>query len=166
MKPYTIFQKLDDETVTIFLDWMRNQERGVYRAALRELGALKKLRPQFMQQKPLEEQMAFLRKMLAWKPAESISDHLLQVWLVRKHEGMLVTFLNALEIPHNGHGVVEVALPETLDADKLKAAVDALFEKFPASAVSVYLQMFQNQTENGWDELQQILDSDERVTLK
>ncbi len=166
MKPYTIFQKLDDETVNSFLDWMRNQERGVYRAALRELGALKKLRPQFMQQKPLEEQFAWLKKMLAWKPAESISDHLLQVWLVRKHEGMLITFLDKVGINHNGHGVVEEALPETLDADKLKEAVDALFEKFPAGAVSVYLQMFQNQTETGWQELQELIDSDERITLK
>ncbi len=166
MKPYTIFQKLDDATVNAFLDWMRNQERGVYRAALRELAALKKLRPQFVQQKPLEEQFAWLKKMLAWKPAETIADHLLQVWLVRKHELMLVTFLDTVGIPHNGHGVVEEALPETLEADKLQAAVNVLFDKFPAGAVSVYLQMFQNQTENGWAELQAIIDSDERVTLK
>ncbi len=166
MKSYTIFQKSDDQTVSNFLNWMRNQERGVYRAALRELGALKKLRPQYMQQKPVEEQFAWLKKMLAWKPAETISDHLLQVWLVRRHEPMLVSFLNALGINHNGHGVVEEALPETLDGEKLKAAVDALFEAYPAGAVSVYLQMFQNQTENGWAELQAILDSDERVTIK
>ena len=62
--------------------------------------------------------------------------------------------------------MVEEALPETLDAGKLKEAVDALFEKFPAGAVSVYLQMFQNQTETGWQELQEIIDADERVTLK
>ncbi len=166
MKAYTIFQKLDDETTNIFLGWMRNQERGVYRAALRELGALKKLRPQFMQQKPVEEQFAWIKKMLAWKPAETIADHLLQVWLVRKHEGMLVTFLDKLGIPHNGHGVVEVALPETLDADKLKEAVDALFAQYPAAAVSLYLQMFQNQTATGWAELQELIDTDERVTLK
>ena len=29
-----------------------------------------------------------------------------------------------------------------------------------------YLHMFQNQTENGWAELQQILDTDERVTIR
>ena len=44
--------------------------------------------------------------------------------------------------------------------------VDALFEKYPAGAVSVYLHMFQNQTEEGWPELQDILDNDERVTIK
>lgn len=165
MKSYTIFQKSDDETVNNFLDWMRNQERGVYRAALRELSALKKLRPQFMQQKPVAEQFAWIKKMLSWKPAETIADHLLQVWLIRKHETMLISFIDKLGIPHNGHGVVD-DLPETLDADKLKEAVDALFASYPAGAVSVYLHMFQNQTEEGWPELQEILDTDPRVTIK
>ena len=103
--------------------------------------------------------------MLAWKPAETIADHLLQVWLIRKHEQMLVTFVDKLGIPHNGHGVVD-DLPETLDADKLKEAVDALFAAYPAGAVSIYLHMFQNQTETGWPELAALLESDERVTLK
>lgn len=165
MKSYTIFQKSDDETVTNFLDWMRNQERGVYRAALRELGALKKLRPQYMQQKPLAEQYEWIKKMLAWKPAETIADHLLQVWLIRKHEQMLVSFIEKLGIAHNGHGVVD-DLPETLDAGKLKEAVDSLFASYPAGAVSIYLHMFQNQTEEGWPELQEILDNDPRVTIR
>ena len=165
MKSYTIFQKSDDETVNEFLTWMRNQERGVYRAALRELSALKKLRPQFMQQKPVEEQFAWLRKMLCWMPAETISDHLLQVWLIRKHEHMLVAFIEKLGIQHNGHGVVD-ELPEKLDPEQLKVAVDELFANNPAGAASVYLHMFQNQTEEGWPELQDILDNDPRVTLK
>ena len=165
MKSYTIFQKSDDETVNNFLSWMRDQERNVYRAALRELGALKKLRPQFLQQKPLTEQFAWIKKTLSWKPAETIADHLLQVWLIRKHEGMLVTFIEKLGIEHNGHGVVDV-LPESLDAEKLTEAVNELFEKYPAGAVSVYLHMFQNQTEEGWPELQEILDNDSRVTIK
>ena len=118
-----------------------------------------------MQQKPVAEQFAWIKKMLAWKPAETIGDHLLQVWLIRKHEGMLVSFIEKLGIEHNGHGVVDV-LPESLDADKLKEAVDALFESYPAGAVSVYLHMFQNQTEEGWPELQAILDNDERITIK
>jgi len=165
MKSYTIFQKSDDETVTNFLDWMRNQERGVYRAALRELGALKKLRPQYMQQKPLAEQYEWIKKMLAWKPAETIADHLLQVWLIRKHEQMLISFIEKLGIAHNGHGVVD-ELPETLDAEKLKEAVDSLFASYPAGAVSIYLHMFQNQTDEGWPELREILDNDPRVTIR
>ena len=73
---------------------------------------------------------------------------------------MLITFLNTLDIPHDGNGIVN-ELPETLDKEKLAKAVDELFEKYPAGVASVYLQMFQLQTEDGWDEL-----NDPRVTIR
>ena len=146
MKAYYIFQQADEETISNILDWMRNQERAIYRAAVRELGALKKLRPEFIQRKPLQEQFSFIKKMLSWKPSNEIGDHLLQVWLLRKHQDMLITFLNTLGIPHDGNGIVN-ELPETLDKEKLAKAVDELFEKYPAGVASVYLQMFQLQTE-------------------
>lgn len=165
MKSYVIFEKIDEETLNVFLDWLRNQERNVYRAALRELAALKKLRPVYVQQKTAAEQREWIKKMLAWKPAETIGDHLLQVWLVRKHTKMLVSFLDKLGIAHNGQGVVDV-LPDTLDSEKLKAGVDALFEEYPAGTVSLYLHMFQNQTPEGWVELQEVLDSDPRITIR
>ena len=143
MKAYYIFQQADEETISNILDWMRNQERAIYRAAVRELGALKKLRPEFIQRKPLQEQFSFIKKMLSWKPSNEIGDHLLQVWLLRKHQGMLITFLNTLGIP-----------------------VDELFEKYPAGVASVYLQMFQLQTEDGWEELAEVLANDPRVTIR
>lgn len=165
MKSYTIFQQADEETINDILDWMRNQERGVYRAAVRELAALKKLRPQFVQQKPVADQLAWLQKMLSWKPAGDIADHLLQVWLLRKHEPMLVDFINTLGIAHNGHGVVD-DLPTVLDPEKLGLAVDQLFEKYPAGVASTYLQMFQNQTPEGWEALDYVLQNDPRITVR
>ena len=45
MKAYYIFQQADEETISNILDWMRNQERAIYRAAVRELGALKNCAP-------------------------------------------------------------------------------------------------------------------------
>ena len=148
MKAYYIFQQADEETISNILDWMRNQERAIYRAAVRELGALKKLRPEFIQRKPLQEQFSFIKKMLSWKPSNEIGDHLLQVWLLRKHQDMLNE------------------LPETLDKEKLAKAVDELFEKYPAGVASVYLQMFQLQTEDGWEELAEVLANDPRVTIR
>ena len=162
---YYIFQQADEETISNILDWMRNQERAIYRAAVRELGALKKLRPEFIQRKPLQEQFSFIKKMLSWKPSNEICDHLLQVWLLRKHQDMLITFLNTLGIPHDGNGIVN-ELPETLDKEKLAKAVDELFEKYPAGVASVYLQMFQLQTEDGWEELAEVLANDPRVTIR
>ena len=32
--------------------------------------------------------------------------------------------------------------------------------------IEIYLHMFQNQTDTGWPELQELLDTDPRVTLK
>ena len=165
MKAYYIFQQADEETISNILDWMRNQERAIYRAAVRELGALKKLRPEFIQRKPLQEQFSFIQKMLAWKPSNEIGDHLLQVWLLRKHQDMLITFLNTLDIPHDGNGIVN-ELPETLDKEKLAKAVDELFEKYPAGVASVYLQMFQLQTEDGWDDLAVVVANAPRVTIR
>ena len=165
MKAYYIFQQADDETINNILEWMRNQERGVYHAAVRELGQLKKLRPLYIQNKPIAEQFAFIKKTLSWKPSEEIGDHLLQVWLLRKHEQMLIEFLNTLCIVHNGHGVVDT-LPETLDKEKLAQAVDHLFEKYSPGVASVYLQMFQLQTNKGWAELADILANDPRVTIR
>ena len=141
MKAYYIFQQADEETISNILDWMRNQERA------------------------LQEQFSFIQKMLAWKPSNEIGDHLLQVWLLRKHQDMLITFLNTLDIPHDGNGIVN-ELPETLDKEKLAKAVDELFEKYPAGVASVYLQMFQLQTEDGWDELAEVLANDPRVTIR
>ena len=83
----------------------------------------------------------------------------------RKAAQRAISFIEKLGIAHNGHGVVDV-LPETLDPEVLKTAVDALFENYPAGAVSLYLHMFQNQTEEGWPELQEILDNDPRVTIR
>ena len=69
MKAYYIFQQADEETISNILDWMRNQERAIYRAAVRELGALKKLRPEFIQRKPLQEQFSFIKKCCHGNPA-------------------------------------------------------------------------------------------------
>lgn len=165
MKAHTIFQQADEDTIQDILGWMRNNERMIYHAAVRELGALKKLRPQYIQSKPVADQLAWLKKMLSWKPAEDIGDHLLQVWLLRKHQQMLIMFLATLEIKHNGHGVVDV-LPEEIDADKLNKGVDELFERYRPGVVSAYLQMFQRQTPTGWGPLAAILANDPRVIIK
>ena len=165
MKAYYIYQKADEATIANILEWMRNEERAVYRAAIRELAALKKIRPQYIQQKPVAEQFTWLHKNLQWIPSVEIGDHLLQVWLLRKHKDMLVDFLNHLDIKHNGHGIVD-DLPEELDKEKLAKALDSLFEKYPAGVVSVYLQMFQLQTDKGFTALAEALENDARITIR
>jgi hypothetical protein len=77
---------------------------------------------------------------------------------------MLIEFLDDLGIEHDGQGSVD-NLPEELDSARLGPAVDRLFEKHPATRVSLYLHLFQLQRPEGWEALGQLLESDERLTI-
>jgi hypothetical protein len=60
---------------------------------------------------------------------------------------------------------VEGTLPEVLDDDKLKATIEALLDAHDAKLVTLYLTVFNLQTTNGWNNLEGLLESDERLTL-
>ena len=75
---------------------------------------------------------------------------------------MLIDFLDAIGISHDGEGSVD-ELPDELDQATLQNGVDLLFEKYPEEEAALYLKVFQQQTEEGWPELQAILDNDPRL---
>ena len=52
------------------------------------------------------------------------------------------------------------------NGEKVGLAVDQLFEKYPAGVASTYLQMFQNQTPEGWEALDYVLQNDPRITVR
>jgi hypothetical protein len=68
-------------------------------------------------------------------------------------------------IAHDGEGSVEGALPEALDDEKLKSTIDDLLEAHDPKLVTLYLRIFNLQTPNGWENLAETLDSDERLKL-
>jgi hypothetical protein len=76
---------------------------------------------------------------------------------------MLVDFLNSLGIEHED-GVVET-LPESMDSEKLKVAVEALLAKYPHEVVGVYLNAFNDMNEANWSNLKEMLESDPRLVL-
>jgi hypothetical protein len=94
---------------------------------------------------------------------ELAAGTLLRGWLLKKYNGMLVDFLNALAIPHKD-GVVE-DLPAKIDDAKLKAAVDILIAKYPREVVAVYLNAFNSMNETGWDNLDKMLAEDSRIQV-
>ena len=98
------------------------------------------------------------------KLADTVAEHLLQIWLLKAQKELLIEFLDELGIEHDEDGTVE-DLPEKLDAKKLKGAVDKLLKTHSADAVAIYLHMFQLQQTGGWPELAELLESDERLIL-
>ncbi|HEX5791072.1 MAG TPA: hypothetical protein VFY13_07945 [Luteolibacter sp.] len=165
MKAHEIYAAVAHETVKEMLDWFRAQDRKVYRTAIAALAGPRKLRPVFIEKKPMPDQYLWLHKTLAQKQSNSVGEQLLQGWLMGGQQEMLAAFCDAVGIEHDGKGTVSGDIPESFDADKLKAAVDALLTKHSPALVSIYLHCFNLQREDGWPEITAVIAGDDRLKL-
>lgn len=165
MNAYQIYQAADPALITDLFTWLRKDELDLYKNTVASLAQDRKLRPVFIQKKQLPDQFAWLHKTLKLKSTDMMGEHLFQLFFMKGNEELLVTFCDAMGIEHDGKGSVEGELPETLDADKAKGAVDALLGKFDAKLVTAYLYVFNLQSEGGWDSISAILESDDRLKL-
>lgn len=164
MNAYQIFQQIDPELATEIFTYLRKDEKKTYQGLVASLTEQRKLRPIFILKKTPADQIAWLYKMARMKMANGIDEHVLQMWLLNQQRDLLIDFLNAMEIEHDGEGSVD-NLPESLDADKLSAAVDQLIGKHPQEIVKIYLHVFQMQKVDGWPELGALLEQDERLSF-
>ena len=165
MNAFELFTAVKPSVVQDMFMWMRDTDRKLYSTALGSLASNRKLRPAFIQKKPVVEQIGWMHKTLQLKSSDMIGEHLLQVYFMQGQKEMLAQFCDGLEIPHDGEGQVEAELPETLDADKLKSAIDSLLEKYDPALVTLYLHTFNIQTPDGWEELSKALATDDRLKL-
>lgn len=165
MKSYELYTNVKPSVIHDLFMWMRDTDRELYKNALGSLAANRKMRLPYLQKKPVAEQIAWMHKTLKLKSSNMMGEHILQVYFMTGQEAMLITFCDELEIPHDGKGQVESELPTSLDADKLKKAIDALLENHEPALISLYLHTFNLQTPEGWEELTKTLESDDRLKL-
>lgn len=165
MQAYQLYSAMNPELVHQQFQWMRDEERELYATSIATLAESAKLRPAFVRKKSVTDQINWIHKQLKAKKSNMVGEHLLQGWFMKGQEKMLVTFCDAMGIKHDGKGAIEEEFPEEFDETTLKSAVDALFSTFPANITSLYLYVFNIQTENGWESLNKLLAEDERVTL-
>ena len=136
MKPHELFKNLDPNVVSELFTTFREEERDVYKSAVASLAQSRKLRPVYVQKKPVPEQIAWMHKTLGLRGSDMIGEHLLQVWFMKFQQPLLIKFCDAMDIAHNGEGSVEGELPGELDAGKLKETVDVLYADFHPKVVS------------------------------
>ena len=165
MKPHEIYQKLDPALVQDMFLYFREHERDLYKSSVASLASNRKLRPVFIQKKPATEQIAWLHKTLKLRSSDIIGEHLFQAWFMKGQQALLVGFCNGMDIPHNGEGTVEGELPDDLEADKLKTTLDTLLEAHDPKLVTLYLRVFNLQTDTGWPTLATALAEDTRLVL-
>lgn len=164
MKAYQIFQTIRPELGRHLFQDLRDNHRDVYKSVLSSLASKRRLRPVFIQRKPASKQIDWLVKTCGLKPVNDVAEHMLQVWLLRSQKDMLIQFLDILGVEHDDDGTVE-DLPDELDDEKLKTAIDSLLADHPRENVALYLHVFQLQQPGGWDNLQELLETDKRLAL-
>ena len=138
-------------------------DKPLYKATMQAVAEARKLRPVYLERQPKPQRHSLMLATLARPSSEMITANLLRAWLLKKHQGLLAGFLDALGIPHK-EGVVE-DLPKSVDDAKLKEAVDAVLAKNPPEVVAVYLNAFSEMNEVDWSNLQSMLKSDPRLQL-
>lgn len=165
MKAFEVYQQIDPALVSDMFLWLRENERQLYKSAVASLTAARKLRPIFVEKKPVPEQIAWLHKTLKLRTSDTIGEHLFQAYFMKGQQQLLIAFCDGLGIEHDGEGSVEGSLPDTLDDEKLKSTIDTLLEGNDAKLITLYLHIFNLQTESGWENLGKLLEEDERLTL-
>jgi hypothetical protein len=163
LKSYELFGFMSSALANEILTFTFESEKPTYRAVLQAVAEARKLRPVFLERQAKTERHALMLGTLTRPHLDVAAGTLLRTWLVKKHQAMLVDFLNALEIP-NENGVVE-DLPAAVDDAKLKAAVDTVLAKQPPEAVAVYLNAFNAMNEANWPNLKSLLEGDTRLQL-
>ena len=145
------------------LTYAHESDKPLYRATLTAVAEARKLRPVFLERQPRTQQHASMLGTLTRPSLEMVTANLIRTWLLKKYNGLLGDFLDALGIAHK-EGVVE-DLPETMDDAKLQAAVDAVLAKYPPEVVAVYLNAFDEMNEVKWPNLDAMLQKDKRLQL-
>lgn len=138
-------------------------DKPVYRATLAAVAEARRVRPVFLERQPRVQRHKLMLEVLTQPYMEAVAGNLIRAWLLKKQTPMLADFLNHLGIPHKD-GVVD-DLPDKVEEDRLKAAVDSLLEKHRREAVIVYLHAFNTMNETSWDNLSTMLDKDPRLQL-
>lgn len=158
MKAYEIFQEVDADTAASVFQYLRDEQREVYTMSLSTLASNRKLRPVFIQRKPAPAQIEWLVKNVKLKASDEIAEHVIQLWLMKAHQDVLIQFLDGVGIEHDGEGAAE-DIPDEIDERKLKATVTKLLQDHSPGVIRVYLHVFQMQRPEGWPEIAVLIES-------
>ncbi len=165
MKPYELFRRLSS-----------GESAEIVRAACEDDGVPDRLAATVLSVQnislarfgrlPEETRKAYVRRTLRDRRAAELGLFVLSAALVRRHEGLIETFLSAAGLPHEGAVVsVEGEIPEPREAT-VNAAVDRLLARYPERDAAIYLHAFAAQPDVAWPSLASRLAADARLQVE
>lgn len=165
MTAIQLLQAIGEDLRNEIVSYLQTEQRPAYRAVIQNLAAARKLRPVYVQSKSKVEQAAWLLDQMRLRTNEEVTAQILQIWLLKGQSQMLVTFLDAAGIAHNGEGEVE-ELPEDIAEDKAEAGAAALLAAYPEKNVALYLHMFQMQKPGGFEGITAVIEKRPELKLE
>ena len=163
LKSHEILGFMSPNLALEILTYAYDSDKQLYKTTLAAVAESRKVRAVFLERQPRAQRHAGMLASLSRPSLDMITGNLIRGWLLKKYNGMLVSFLDALGLPHK-EGVVE-NLPETMDEAKLRTAVDGLLATYPQEVVGVYLNAFCEMNEVDWPSLKTMLESEPRLQL-
>jgi hypothetical protein len=164
MTSYEMFAMMPQPLGNRILEEMAGEDKGFYRGILDAVAQARKVRVVYLERQPRTDRHAFVVATLARPSMEPSAANLLRTWFLKKQNQLLIDFLDALGVPHE-KGIVE-DLPEKVEDEKVKAAVDTLLGKHPPEVVSLYLHSFLRLNDVHWHNLEEMLFEDPRLEFK
>lgn len=165
MKAYQLISSISSELKSEILRYVQTETREAFRTALLQIGAQRKLRPQYFQGKSREEQALWLAKQLELKVFDSVTEQILQLWLLKAKVPMLTAFLDAVGIKHDGNGQMD-DLPDELTSEQVSKGVEAILADNTPEEAALYLHLFQTQRPEGWSAIAEALENNDKLKLK
>jgi len=163
MAPHELFAAMSPALSTEIFEYTHTNDKQLYHGALDVVAQLRKVRPIFLERQPRAERYATMRAVLSRPNAALAADNLIRNWLLKKHNAVLIDFLDSLKIKHE-KGVVQT-IPPSVDDGALKQGIDTLLAKYPAETVALYLHAFNDMDEARWKNLDEVLANDSRLKL-
>ncbi|MDR1146087.1 MAG: hypothetical protein LBK71_08140 [Verrucomicrobiales bacterium] len=143
MRAFEIWPKLSKELNHEILETACLHEKRLYRHTVQDLSEAMRKRMPAVLELPRATRHELFQPLLGWSKFDVLGHNLVINWLRVAGEPMMVAFLDAVEVRHDGRGCTE-NFPATVAAAKLATACQLLYEKFPAEKVTLYLQLFPN----------------------
>ncbi|HYG36788.1 MAG TPA: hypothetical protein VEC99_18490 [Clostridia bacterium] len=163
LKSHELLGFMSSNLALEILTYAHESDKALYRATLGAVAEARRVRPVFLERQPRQQRHTTMLATLTKPALEMVTANLIRTWLLKKHNAMLVDFLDALGIQHK-EGVVE-DLPAAVEDAKLQSAVDTLIAKHPPEVVAVYLNAFNEMNEVEWPNLKTMLEKDQRLQL-
>jgi hypothetical protein len=158
-----IFAEVSPALAARIVEEVHATDKDLYRVALASVAQAKKVRPVFLERQTRAERYRSMAAALGRSDLRMIAGNVISGWLVKNQQPLLIDFLTALDIPHQ-NGVVE-GLPESVEDEKLKKAVELLLGKYQPEIVGLYLRAFLDMNEANWPNLRSLLGEDVRLML-